>query len=662
MSNSLPAIREVILDGVRCPLAGTDGRVQFSDLARFQPKMLFGDPSKDDNDLLSSWQIDNLAGGHGVFDMKEGTDAGRYWLGSMATRFPGQITKPPFVSFSQLSTLEGTGDKMVLGEMWSIDHLEFFVVFTAGLTVRRGWINNGLLSTFSGFPSSAGNLTTLPVNPGVAFQGTHNEERFFIPQGNAGYATITDSSTSVSEFSDPKFRSFTVWDNKLVGITTGGRLYKTTDGTTWIAYDLTFALSKSYAVRDLVNFYDRRDEPTIYVITGRDVWQFDPAGPELFRIDYGWAGHPHHGLASVNWNGQLYIAVGMAVLRYTGGTWMPVGLDRDDGLGEYQGYIVALVGGTNALYAMVQGAGADTEYGTKSSIHEYSGSGWQMIWSDDTAVPASDQHHGTLATTAATLKGMVVTQSGGEQTLVWGTGGSDDKIYTMPLNLGFANPRAGIRRGQLFGSGDYYYLETPEFDADMLGYVKINNALQYYLEEPITTGVTDDQRDTLRWLYRADRSDWEVLDERLAKEGRYVAPFGTALDVGDGVPADGATNLYTGLDWEIIQLRFEVRRAFTYHPDKPFVLTNMAMSFLKTVGSNDAFTFAIDCKNGSGDYSPAELAAFIDNLTTIKRFCVLQVGGFAYRVFISQNAGDRYSGDVPDNLRSLSVVEIPLRL
>jgi hypothetical protein len=660
MVSGLPAIREVSLDGVRCPLAGTDGRVQFSDLARFQPKMLFGDPSKDDNDLLSSWQIDNLSGGHGVFDMKEGTDAGRYWLGSMATRFPGQITKPPFVSTN--SATEGSGDKMVLGEMWSDTSLEFYVIYTAGLNIRRGYIVDGILGTHSGFTASSGNLTTLPVNPGVSFQGTHSEERFYIPQGNAGYATITDTSIAATEFAAPAFRSFTVWDNKLIGITTGGRIYKTTDGTTWTAYDLTFALSKSYAIRDLVNFYDRRDEPTIYVITGRDVWQFDPAGPELFRIDYGWAGHPHHGLASVNWNGQLYIAVGMAVLRYTGGTWMPVGLDRDDGLGEYQGYITALVGGTNAMYAMVQGAGNDTEYGNKSSIHEYSGSGWQMIWSDDTAVPASDQNHGTLATTAFTMRGMVVTQSGQEQTLVWGTAGTDDHIYTMPLNLGFANPRAGIRRGQLFGAGLYYYLETPEFDADMLGYIKIVNSLQYYLEEPITTGVDDSERDTLRWLYRIDRGDWEVLDERLAIEGRYAAPFGSALDTGDGIPADGAAALYSGLEWEIIQLRFEAHRAATYNADKPFILTNMAMSFLKTVGSNDAFTFAVDCTNGSGDYGPAELAAFIDNLTQIKRFCVLQVGGFAYRVFISQNAGDRFSGDVPSNLRSLSVVEIPLKL
>ncbi len=650
------AVREVILDGVRCPLVG-DGKVTFSDLARFQPKVLFGDPSKDDNDLLSVWQISDHSGGSGVLDMKEGTDQGRYYMSTLYGRFPGQLTKPGYFPDNSPASAEGSGNKMILGEMWSSNVSDFVPIYTAGVGVRRGRIDTSTSNMLDPtYPNAVCNNLTLgdPVNKGVAFQGTFTEERFFIPLGNGGWARLEDTGTTLTETASPAFSHFCVWDSKLIGITTGGRLYKTVDGTTWTPYDLTYQLSKSYRIRGMVNYFDRRDEPCIYIITDRDMWQFDPDGPELFRIDHSWGTHPYHGRASISWNGQLFISVGMGVMRYSGGAWMPVGLDRDHGIpSEYGGYIMDFAANHNSLYALVQGTNFGSTYGAKSSIHEFSGSGWQCVWNDDTAIPASIQDRSTLAWTPFTVTGIHVTQSRSKQTLVLSTAGVDDHLYTSPLQLQNANARTGITQGQLFGSGAWYFWESSEFDADMEQYVKIGNSFSFTLEEPIAQ--TDAMRDDFLVYYRIDRGSWVLAATyTTADPGSYTFGLGSVI---------ANTSFTQGIEFKKIQFRVALDRQASYNADKPTIISNMVFSFLKTVSSNDAMQVAIDVHQGAyaNGYSPNEFAAWIDSLTSLKRFCAMTVEGITYRVFVSQNTGDRFpgGGDTQMGIRQLSIIEIP---
>jgi hypothetical protein len=667
MSDNNVALGYIELGGVICPLAGGAKDITFQDLARFQPRVLFGNPGKDDNDLLSSWQMGNFSGGHGVAIL-EATDEARFEMGTLYARFPGMITKPPFVSANSAGALEGTGNKVVLGEMWSTPTNEFYVVYMAGLGIRRGRIDgsvetHGLDGTYAS--AAAGTLTSAPVGKGVAFQGTHTEERFFVPQGNNGYAFITGDSTLLTgaagegdEFASPEFRAFTVYDNKLVGVTTGGRLYRTYDGTTWTAYDLTFQLSKSYRVRNLVTFVDRQDEPCVYVITDRDIWQFDPNGPELFRIDHEWSSHPRNGYGTCVFRGALYVSVGMAVWRYTGGTWMPIGLDRDFGLpAEYQGYVSDLFSGNDALYAVVQADDGDDDYGGLSGIYEFNGSGWQTIWTQTAAVPSTDQYHAALAQTPFTMGNGIVTQSDSVQTIVFGTQGSDDHLYTMPLSLQSANPRAGVRRGQMFAAAEsnYHYLETGEFDAGMFGYTKIANAIQLYLEEPLA--ITVGTRDTVRILANRDRSTWEEVLEESGIGGRYSAPFGTVL-----AQDHNAQPLYSGASWERIKFRYEVYGGS--NADKPIIITNAVFNFIKTVEPNDSWQIAIDCRNGSptNQMTAQQLMDYIDSLTSIDRFTTLKIGSRIWRVWVSQNGGTRTSGDAQMGIRNLAIVQIPTTL
>jgi hypothetical protein len=376
----------------------------------------------------------------------------------------------------------------------------------------------------------------------------------------------------------------------------------------------------------------------------------------LFRIDHEWSSHPRNGFGACVFRGALYVSVGMAIWRYTGGTWMPVGLDRDFGLpAEYQGYILDLFAGNDALYAIVQADDGDDDYGGISGLYEFNGSGWQTIWTQDNATPSSDQYHASLAQTPFTMGYGIVTQSAGKQTIVFGTQGSDDTIYTTPLSLQSANPRAGVRRGQLFEGASYFYLETGEFDAGMFGYTKIANAIQLYLEEPIA--ITSGTRDTVRILANRDRSTWEEVLEESGIGGRYSAPFGTVL-----AQDHNAQPLYSGASWERIKFRYEVYGGS--NADKPIIITNAVFNFIKTVEPNDSWQIAIDCRNGSptNQMTAQQLMDYIDSLTSIDRFTTLKIGSRIWRVWVSQNGGTRTSGDAQMGIRNLAIVQIPTTL
>lgn len=644
MTDHVDAWGEMVLNGVHYPLSDP---LQMSNLSVFQGRVVFGDPGKDDNPLLSSLVMSDFSGGHGVTELNEGIDLQRFAHGTLYARFPGQITKPLYASNNAAGGAQGgTGDKRVLGQMWDEAGQRYLIVYTDGLNVRRGLIgtttDNTLNAAYAG--AAAGTLTGgLPTNKGVAFQGTGADERFFIPQTN-GYSTITATSAAVTDVPSPDMVSFAVWDNKLIGLDRTGVIWSNLSGDSgvaWTAYPTTVQLPRSRRVRNIINFFDRRDAPCLFIITDQDIWQFDPDVPDIWRIDFGFPAHPDHGLAAAVWNGQLFISVGMAVMRYTGGSFQPVGLDRDDGLpAVWQGRIVDLVPGYNGLYALVQATNKDTRLGGRSTVHEFSGSGWQCVWADHPSPPQ-------LLRDALTVTGLSLTSSGDKQTLVLTTGGEDNHLYTLPLGLTFANPRASIATGQLFSPGLEHYLETGEFDANLTGYTKIANALQFSIEEPVAIPAND--RDILNIYTRIDRGAWTPLGGMVAVPGRYAYSFGPTLSPNVGT---------AGASFDKIAFRFVVTRNEVYNADKPIILTNAVFSYLKLVNGSKAWTATVPLQYAHQGVGPNELMDAAEALLTTPAFVTMTYGGEDFRVRLTQMAGGRWGGDDERGQMRLSLLEI----
>jgi hypothetical protein len=472
---------EIVLNGI--PFK-TRGLVPDVNLSVFGGKVVTGDYTKDSNPLLSAWVTSDLSGGHGVEDMNEGVDVNRYKIGTLYTRYPGQITKGYKVNTVANDASWGTGKKFFIGDMYVSGVWEAIVAVGVTLTCRIRRLSAP--ATAIGTLAGAGR----PIGPGFMYQGTAASPYFVFPIGGtsgtsgSGYASIlADGTYAFVEYSAgatvPAAMAMLVWDNKLIAIDQNGQLWYTTDPTgAWTSYGTTAKLPSGDLPRSLVRYFDRQGQPTVFVVTDRSVWQFDPNSPEIFSVDVEFPTHPNHGLASCRWGGDLYFSVGMGVHRYTGGSLSAIGLDRDHGLPEeyssataFRGAkIRALIPSYNSMFAFVSGPETDTvtldgvATPVYSSIHEWTGTGWHMIWQrqDSSAVTLINKSGG-------------ISQHEGTYRLYWSVGSeaSTSAFYYIDLPANFANPRQRIRQSTGYfeaSANTDQFLETSIFDAGMQGY------------------------------------------------------------------------------------------------------------------------------------------------------------------------------------------------
>lgn len=327
---------EVILAGVELPLAEASNGVAVSVVGQFPPKQVIGDVQRDDHQLLSSFIQSDWSGGGQIERVYVDTDLGRFWWSTLETRWPHALMLLPL-------TYEVDGPNTTgaypLGDLKGV----FYACYDTAL--------RSLSSATPPVIAGSWTLAALPVNKGVAYQGTTGKNQLYIPQGTSGYDQF--DGTTVTHHASPPVQAFCAWDDKLYALGADGTLQYTTDGAAWQTTNV--ALDGAHLPRNLVVFFDRWDNPTMHVITDSDVWAFDPAG-SLFRTELQFPSHPYQGLGSCVWRGSIYVSVGSGIHRYTGQAITAMGPDRDDGLPiDYRGQIVDLAPGYNGVYTLIQG-------------------------------------------------------------------------------------------------------------------------------------------------------------------------------------------------------------------------------------------------------------------------------------------------------------------
>lgn len=632
-----------------------------TNLATFPGKTVLGDYSIDNNPLLSSWVGSDFTGGHGVEDMNESLDVNRYRLGTFYTRFPGQITKR-YASYNSTSTsgvvnLYAMEDMKLNGDWWAS------IFYHQVSPVSRAIFFYNQAGTWTTTPAP----TSVPVGTAVVYRGTAAYDYLVIPTGASGYITVEGSTTyptplplvnvapvaPVANIGKPALQACVLWDYKLVGIDVDGQLWYTTDPTgDWTSYGDFGKLPASSEVRSLVNFFDKSNNPTIFVVTDTDVWQFDANGPQLATVDVFFPPHPYHGLAAERWSGDLYFSVGTGVHRYTGGVLAGMGLDRDHGLPiEYNGYIVAggLVGGYNALYAFVTAPENLDDYvwsGTQpdpvSSIHEYSGGGWHMIWSSDAEYIVPNSMRISRASFLTDV----------QYSLVWGIiaqDGSYSSVKQITLPVNFTNPRQLSRTiGGYHADG---WMETGIFDAGMKAYKKTANAIDILISQ-----IADDATFTVK--YKIDSAcgnadeEWTTLAAFTGADitdGIYSIPFG-AVDADYGITP--------GLRFERIQFRFELDD----DASDPFVWEGFVFSHVRTVPASMTYTMDVIGLHAHAGYSPEDTRTFLHELVEDGLFIPVVIRGTTRRCFVSQVTGSVMTGTDERFQGRLSLVEVPLSL
>lgn len=620
----------------------------------FSGKVTIGPYNIDSNDILSSWNIMDLSGGHGIENHDEGVTDNRYRFGNLYTRFPGQWSKPYQISTTTL----GTGRIRWLGDQ-----------YYNGTTYRMADSGAVLYQN----TTSRGALTGAAYGLGVSWGGTAAQALFYIPQSASGYSTFDPSTNTLTNNNgggDPDARSFLVWDEKLLVLDKDGYIWYATTAaatTTFTHYTLggnNVRIDPAFEPYRLHAFYNRTGDQVPYVITRENVWGFDADTPRFYQIPDFEGQHPRFGRASCVWRGKLYVSSGMSVLEFDGEVIRTtMGLDRDDGLPyNYSDHVISLTPTQNALYALVHGISFFGD--TYHSVHEYTGFGWHCIFTEINAnVPQT----------------IVSSSAGDTYHLYWGLSNAGT-IYSQELPVAFTNPREAIEAGGVL-MGDrtdpvvidftdyfeeFFYLETGRFDANMAGYRKIANAVEMDVRsiDERLADFTDTPIEAIRLYYRVDEdTDWTLMyhsdgaapsSTTITTPGHHVFQFGP-------YDPDGT---YIGVDFETIEFRITLTGLIPvpYIQSTSAVIRSLSFSFLKLMNPSLAWTANLDLRDDYHDASPQVLLDELTELRTLPRFFSIQHRDRIYRSRMTGMQTSEEGGNDERATARCSFIEVPFVL
>lgn len=623
-------------------IAGVDlalddrGVVREQNLARFQGKITNGDYSYDSDPLLSVWVMSSFVGGIGAEYLKEGVDDENYWTGSLETRFPSMLSLlPQTLSFDGPTASEANAYPLADFPASSPNLYATFGLFLA----KWDNVNEEFVEV--------GGLDTEPPNKAVEF-----DNLLWIPQGGAGYATVSTTGT-ITKFTDIDVVAFCLWDNKLAALTTDGVLrLRPAAGGAWEAESADLKLPSGHLPRNLLVFINQQSEPSIHIITHRDVWAYDRENSRIIRTHLQYPRHPDQARASTVWRGEsMYVSVGVGVHAYNGGIVSSMGLDGRYGLPAHlRGRISDLEPEYNSLIAVVEGNLESNDpdqnvqissptyidslrpfkdYSAYSAVYRYSGYGWHPVW-----VSPSPDGRPTWA---------FVSEADGEYRLWWGYAG---KMYRQDLRVTFHNPKAGMEVGvDRFGKRGS--IVTGWYDADMPGFDKLLSHM-----EITTTDVYGDGTPTglVKVEYQKDDdTSWSILGQS-DRVGRRILPF-------DVRPGEQCDNFSYGM--KVRRVRFRITLE-SNDPNQSPIVESVLLKFVKIPLTSMSWTVNINLmqKNGFMGWGPEETAEFLYNLESGDSFHEMIHRDKSFRIRVAQATREGRSGHDNRSIMVLSVVEV----
>lgn len=617
-SGSLDVSDEVILDGIRIRTSF----VQFQSLEPFPRKSSFGNATNDSDQYFTTSIYDNLAGGHGLEDMNETTDINRYFIGTMMTRWPNGICKPFRAQpYTPIPAVAGA-KRFFIGMLYVPAQLQYVDFFAYGGNAYWGDGQTLLGATLAD-----------PTDAGCEFQGTDSLNRLIWPTGN-GYGRVSGGlgfTNVASSATVPAATSMCVWGASLLAIDTVNQLWHSENiSAGWDTYTGA-KLPYSQFAQKLIPGYDRGGQRCVYIVTNRTVWQFVAEGQAIVEVpDFAYPTHRYSGIASCLWNGDEYVASGMNVMRYNSGAKQYVGLDRDDGLPlEYQGYITDLIPSDRGIYAFVNWRQVDPSVVRGySTIHEFNGVGWQMVWK------APD------VTYSFTSRSMGITQSGTSDRyrLYFGlsTVGNVCSMSYIDFPLGPVQPRQVPTLGQ-FATGTFD-LTTSWFDAQLSGYIKLGNAVEFQLNR-----MTALSRFRMWCQIDDENSDWIYLGESSANG---VSSF--SLGDSAGREAKGLPFIRIRFKWELEDHTLQT----------PYI-SYVSFSCIQVPYPLMTFTVPIDYSKATEGVKPDDLHKLLLDAYETPQFSTLMWKGRLYRGRITQYQGAGAPGQKELTSGSISFLGMP---
>ena len=623
----------VRLAGIDLPISSD---VRPNNLARLQNKVTFGDYSQDSDPLQSVVVWSSFTGGIGNEFLKEGVDDETYWTGSLETRYPGMVTLPALTH-----KIPGPVDNVSRAYPVADFPARAPSLWCAFGTTLAQW-NEGT-RTFD----VEGTLASEPANKGVEYNNL-----LWIPLGLGGYATV-NALGEITPYTDLNVVAFTEWDNKIAALTYEGVLRIKYKDSAWETSNPNLELPSGHIPRNLVVFMNQRQEPTIHIVTNRDVWAYDREASLLVRTNLQYPRHPDQGLASTVWRGEsMYVSIGLGVHGYNGGIITSMGPDGRFGLPPHlRGRITSLEPEYNAMVAVIEGAhivdGDTEEYyhvrrqyqddihafpdiSAHSTVLRFNGFGWHPIWVSPDVEGLPTWAHVSIADN--------------KYRLWWGYGGG---MYYQDLPVTFHNPRAGMQVGvdNFEPSGS---LTTGWFDADMVAFYKLNSHVELNLDDVFGDGTPTGR---VHVYYQRDYDPgWRFLGTA-DRVGRSVFPFGV-------VEAEGNTTFSEG---EVTRrIRFRLNFESDDRNMSP-VMRSFLLKFIKIPLSNMSWTFDVDLNRVQFmGWGTGEISDHLQRLPYSASFHEFIHKDRSWRVRVAQVTGSESTGLDPTSKMTISVLEVPL--
>lgn len=680
-----------------------EAEVRTSQLAVFERKVTIGDASRDSDDYISSWIQGDFSGGGQIFDANEGADTSRYWWGVIESRFVNQIALPPQVTVTRPSGVAGSA--WPLGNAYRSDTnaVGSFVgtwgPVTGGAYEVRAWSE-----TAGEWGEAAANaLGGAPVGKGVAFRGydAANPTRLFVPLGDNGYATISQNAdgtlavtrvagvaralngagNEVATHGSPKALCLTTYSTGLWALDTEGKLWSTGDGVTWdpvfattapengVTADkskyVSFDLSRS--PKHLVTYMNRNGDPSLFLVTDRDVWVYNDSVRLWQPTAIQFPPHPDFGLGAAVWRPgeDLHVSAGMDTVRLTGAAVVVpnAGPSRDEGVPvEYRGKIVDLQPELSCLYALVQGATvpappspafpntwtffggmqdfdpfhqwfplppADAGTLTKSVLMAWGGTGWHAVWEDPVGI--------------GTPTWVNISRGSGEGEYALWFGNSAGEMRKLALRRTFHNPRASLE-----ATIDRYasdgYLITSRFDAAMRGFDKIASHLILFMDYA-------DAEHLVLAEFASDRNpEWRPVNRVkwwADQVGYNAIPFDPNLD-----------DFSEGERFNWIRFRFRFRRGSD--PTKTPLLDSAILHYVKIPQNTVSFVFTVPLPRRTWmGRTGHEISAHLTSLLDTPEFVKLVHQGQEYRGKVAAVSGVDATGEDFSGGRTVNFIAIP---
>src|SRR3990172_5074194 len=623
----------VRLDGIDLPV---EGDVRPNNLARLMGKVTFGDYSQDSDPLQSVAIWSSFTGGIGNETLKEGVDDETYWTGTLETRYPGMVTLPALTH--TFPAPSGDVSRAYPLEDYPARAPSLWCAFS---TTLARW--NDTTRVFT----SIGTLAAEPTNKAVEYNNL-----LWIPLGLGGYATVNDLG-KIPPYTDLNIISFFVWDNKIVALTYEGVLRIKYLATAWEVADPNLALPSGHVPRNLVVFMDQRQDPTIHIITNRDVWAYDRGLARLVRTHLQFPRHPDQGLASTVWRGEsMYVSVGLGIHGYNGGIITSMGPDGRHGLpADLRGRVVDLEPEYNGLIAVIEGAQVVVSEGqefyhvrrqyqddmtgfptvnARSTILRFTGYGWHPVWTSPDVSGLPTWAH--------------VSEADGEYRLWWGYAG---EMCYQDLPVTFHNPKAGMQ----VGVADFAprgSLTTGWFDADMIAFYKLNGHCEINTEDVFSDGTPTGE---ISLFYQSDTDPGWHLMGKMDRIGRAIFPFNL-------IETEGDATFSAGLLTRRIRFRLDFA---SDNPKYSPVMRSFLVKFIKIPLSTITWTFEVDLKKVSFmGMGVNDIANHLDDLAHSTELCEFIHRDRHYRVRVAQVSGSEKTGVDPRSVKQLSIVEMVL--